>query len=398
MSDMHDMETLHNAEYQQRLVVSQLRREVFGQADPSAMASLFAELQQAEAELIKLEQQRAATKEARAGGVLGAESTGLEARVELRMAQVPSSYYHLLDPRETPLFTCTVHNASNEIRRVRVVSYVEGYSARAVDSAELHPDDEVPFNQLPTIFRSAIKDLNELSRATLNVLIEDLDTGKIEIHRTYPIWLLANTTAPLAVRDPKTGNWQDMTRYLGAFVTPNAPDVMAFLRTASSYHPERRFVGYQIDESHVEPQVVALYNALRDSELRYINSVIDFSPDTGTANQRVRLPGECLRDKAANCIDGTVLFASLLEAISISPAIVIVPGHAFLAWEAWSGAPDTWRFLETTMIGSHDYAQAEESGRKTAEAYQELAKQEPSRFRMHPLRVLRTTYGITPME
>jgi hypothetical protein len=398
MGPTNDMETLRNGEYQQRLVVNQLRRDVFGQADPSARAALFSELQEAEAELIRLEQRLASTREARAGGVLGIESTGLEAQVELRMAQVPSSYYHLLDQRETPLFSCTVHNASDDIRRVRVVSYVEGYSARAVDSAELGPDDEVTFDQLPIFFRSAIKELNELSRATLNVLIEDLDTGKVEIHRTYPIWLLANTTAPLAVRDPKTGQWQDMTRYLGAFVTPNAPDVMAFLQTASNYHPERRFVGYQLDESHVEPQVVALYNALHDAELRYINSVIDFSPDTGSANQRVRLPSECLRDKAANCIDGTVLFASLLEAISISPAIVIIPGHAFLAWETWSGAPDTWRYLEATMIGSHDYNQAEESGRKTAEAYQELAKQDPSRFRRHPLRVLRTTNGITPME
>ena len=45
------------------------------------------------------------------------------------------------------------------------------------------------------------------------------------------------------------------------------------------------------------------------------------------------LPRESLADKEANCINGTVLFASLLEGISMSPAIVLVPGHAFLAWE-----------------------------------------------------------------
>jgi hypothetical protein len=398
MNTMSDLEILRNAEYQQRLVVNQFRRKVFGQVDPNASGALFAELQEAETELIKLEQQLIALRQARAGGVLGIESTGLEAEVELRMAQVPTSYYHLLDEKETPLFTCTVHNTCNEIRRVRVTSYIEGYSARAVYSAEMHPNEEIAFHQLPALFRSGVKELSELTRATLNVLIEDLDTGKAEIHRTYPIWLLANTTAPLAVRDPKNGAWKDMTRYLGAFVTPNALDVMAFLQTASNYHPERQFVGYQVDESHVEPQIVALYNALHDAELRYINSVIDFSPDTGTANQRVRLPSESLKHKAANCIDGTVLFASLLEAISISPAIVIVPGHAFLAWETWSGAPNSWRYLETTMIGSHEYHQAEASGQKTATAYQALAQQDRSRFRIHPLRTLRTTYGITPME
>ena len=34
--------------------------------------------------------------------------------------------------------------------------------------------------------------------------LEDLDSGKIELHRTEPVWLLARTTVPLSVRDPST--------------------------------------------------------------------------------------------------------------------------------------------------------------------------------------------------
>src|SRR5262249_29128158 len=151
-------------------------------------------------------------------------------------------------------------------------------------------------------------------------------------------------------RDPATHGWADLSRYLGAFVTPNTPSVIAFLRQVADHHPDQRLVGYQGDAAAVEPQVKAVFEALRKAGITYINSVIAFSPDDGTATQRVRLPRQSLADREANCIDGTVLFASLLEAASLNPAIIVVPGHAFLGWESWRRS-DVWHYLETTLIG-----------------------------------------------
>ena len=64
-----------------------------------------------------------------------------------------------------------------------------------------------------------------------------------------------------------------------------------------------------------------------------------------------------MRHRSANCIDGTVLFASLLESASLHAAIVLIPGHAFVGWEKWRGS-DEWDYLETTMIDSHDFEAA----------------------------------------
>jgi hypothetical protein len=234
--------------------------------------------------------------------------------------------------------------------------------------------------------------VNELTRATLNIVVEDLD-GSVELHETEPIWLLARTSAPLAVMDPHTGNWQDLTRYLGAFVTPNAPSLMSFLREAARAHPTGRLVGYQGSPESVAPQIKALFDELKTkAEITYVDSVIAFNPQQGFATQRVRLPRESLADKEANCIDGTVLFASLLEGISMSPAIVLVPGHAFLAWETWRGSKQ-WRYLETTMIGSSTFEEACASAEKTAQIYKSS-----DRLRMWSLGELRTKFGITPME
>ena len=414
MSPTNSLAELRQQEYLKRVEANRLRRQVYGQRDPSASKALLDELQKAEKELSDIEKKRAEAQlrvpeasglildSRRTTGLLGPQTTGLEAQVHLRMAQVPTSICHLFSGDQNPLVTCRVRNAKSDggIRRLRVTSFIEDYSARAVDTAELDPLTEHTFNQLPILFPERARTVTELTRAALNLLVEDLDSNRVELHKTQPIWLLARTTAPLAVKDPTSGQWLDMTPYFGAFVTPNAPSLMKFLRAAAEHHPDRQLAGYQGDETAVEPQVKAVFDALKEeAKITYVNSVIDFSPEQGSANQRVRLPRESLEDQEANCIDGTVLFASLLEGISMSPAIVVVPGHAFVAWETWRESQE-WKYLETTMIGSHTFDQACASAESTAQYYEALAESldRPDYFRRWPLRELRAIRGITPME
>lgn len=418
---MSNLDTLRKDEYRLQIDVTKLRRQVFEQADPAASPALLKELLKAEKELARAEQARAAAQvgEDNSNGtifnrrtdteLLGPETTGLDARFQLRMSQIPTAIYHLLDPQTDPLMTCFLDNVSPRTRRIRITSYIDGYSSRAVDTIELEAQSKHEFRQSPTLFPQQIRDLTELTRATINIKLEDLGgepggTSKrilTELHKTYPVWLLARTTAPLAVPDPATGELRDMTRYFGAFVTPNAPSLMSFLRIAADAHPAKRLVGYQGNKAAgVRSQVNALFDALKTTgKITYVNSVIAFSSEEGPSTQRVRLPRESLRDSQANCIDGTVLFASLLEGISLNPAIVVVPGHAFVGWETWDDSGE-WEYLETTMIGSHDFEAARKSGTSTAEFYQELVKEtgNPNKFRRWSLRELRATHRVTPME
>lgn len=397
-------------EYEARLTVDRLQREVFDQPDPSASQALLDELAAAEAHLraVEAERQKARPPDSSAGLILragqatsterSAATTGLDARVQLNMAHVPTAFYHLLDATKTPLLTATVKATGRgaddtNIRRVRVSSWIEGYSAPAISTAEIQVNGD-PFTcqHLPTLFPQAIAQLGELTRATLRVQIEDLK-GDLELQQTQPIWMLARTCAPLGVLDPTTGEWQDLAPYLGAFVTPNAPSLMTFLREAARCHPSGRLVGYQGERANVEVQVKALFKALQAADITYVNSTITFNPQQGFTSQRVRLPRESLADKQANCIDGTVLFASLLEGISLSPAIVLVPGHAFVAWQTWRADEDEWRYLETTMLGTSSFEAAAQAAEATARRFSEAEQ-----LRRLPLRQLRTVDGITPME
>ena len=237
------VEELRRQVYDLQQVVHGMERQLADASDPAAAQALVDKLAAAQAkagaaeqELAEAKKQAGTTAETLVGSgevtrTRSLATTGLSVLVEPMMASVPTAFYHLLDAEEHPLVKCTVTTTA-AFKRVRITSYIEGYSAQAVDTIEVRR------NQAPAPVVSTAADaaawrrcapINELTRASLNVLAEDLDTGKVEVHKSMPIWLLARTTAPLATYDPTSGEWKDMSRYLGAFVTPNHPSVMKFL-------------------------------------------------------------------------------------------------------------------------------------------------------------------------
>ncbi len=70
-------------------------------------------------------------------------------------------------------------------------------------------------------------------------------------------------------------------------------------------------------------------------------------------SQRVRTFDDALESSQINCVDGSVLFASLLRAINIDPILVRTPGHMFVGYYTDNSHTDK-NFLETTMIGDVD--------------------------------------------
>jgi hypothetical protein len=317
------------------------------------------------------------------------------------MANVPTSIYHLLNGDEYSLVKCTVTTSVRSTKRVRISAYIEGYSSMAINTVEVKPNEKPPVVVClqPTLFPDKVRNLNELTRASLNILGEDLDTGKVEVHRTMPIWLLARTSVPLATYDPEQGTWRDMSRYLGAYVTPNHPAIMRFLRTVAAKHPNMRLAGYQ-DNADVDAQVEAVFEALKsEAGIVYVNSLRDFNPDTGSKSQRLRLPAESLADRQANCVDGSVLFASLLEALSLNPAIVVLPSHVIVAWESVPQS-DKWRYLDTTKLDNRTFAEAVKFGSTLAQVMEKQRSDTGNEewFRRWSLRDLRATLGIYPAE
>jgi hypothetical protein len=383
--------------------VQGLQATVYGKSDPTSNIELYREAIKADASVgARAGRQK---KESAGNGenepppqllgrLLGPDTTGLSVKTMLHMQPLPTGIYNLLHPDRNPLLTVLVENTSDEPKpkRVCVKVYLEGLSAKAVGTAELGPGDKRPFKMHPTLLPHRARSINEIQRATLHVWVKDLDAS-VECHNSFVVVCLARTSSFNAVRRPDTGELVDLTHFYGAWVTPYAEVVQERIRRAADHLAEHQVWGYQGDLASVRRQVAALYQALKETDIAYVNSVIDFGNSEGLATQRTRLPRESLALKSANCIDGTVLMASLLEGASLNPAIVIVPGHAFVGWET-GASTDEWNFLETTMIGTADFEAACKSGQQQYQEYQQHA---PDRLKMHRLSQLREL-EIWPME
>jgi hypothetical protein len=347
------------------------------------------------------------------GNLLGPATTGLEVTTEICLDPIPTGFYQLLDPHRDPLLRVTIKNSSHTPRRVGVTAYLDGLSAKARKTVEVKAE-EVTLPLLPTLRTDRAARIGEAQRATLHVEVQifgnpdDEGTGRIweslvESQDSYVVTLLSRNSSCIAGFDPSTGDRKWLTQYFGAWVTPHIEPVQKLLRDAVDVHPDKHIAGYQgkPDPEATARQVQSIFAAVKQIGIRYVNSLLDFGAGPLMFTQRTRLPRESIRDSSANCIDGTVLFASLLEAASLQPALVFVPGHAFLAWQTWAGR-DEWDYLETTMVGTQDFDTARAKGRELHRYWFEgdgstspLAGAMPAHI--HTLSDLRR-HGVLPME
>ncbi|MDO4163615.1 MAG: hypothetical protein Q4D56_04405 [Bacteroides sp.] len=148
--------------------------------------------------------------------------------------------------------------------------------------------------------------------------------------------------------------FHDTGIFFAAYVNEENPMIDQLLREALDTRIVNRFLGYQGGTATaVDKQVYALWNVLQKRNFRY-SSVSNTSLSSNVVfSQRVRTFDDALNSSQINCVDGSVLFASLLRAINIEPILVRTPGHMFVGYYTDSGHKDM-NFLETTMIGDVD--------------------------------------------
>lgn len=283
---------------------------------------------------------------------------------------VPTAFCHQLTAEAFPLVTVTLDNTGQGCTNaaLRVSAAIEDYSDIAVASSRVGQGEQVRVSLLPILKSAAVATLNEIQPVTLRVTVEQTTPAERTLYdQTKRVKLHARGTALLAVKSPD-GSLIDLTDYLAAWVTPRHIAIEKLLRRAAECHPDRQFVGYPSvgtlarSAKIVRAQAQAIFAALKQKAgVVYVNSPLNLGKQQGQITQRVRLPSESLTaGGSANCIDGTVLFASLLELVSIQPLIVVVPGHAFLGWRIWRDA-DQYEFLETTLIGSANFDAAQQA-------------------------------------
>jgi hypothetical protein len=200
--------------------------------------------------------------------------------------------------------------------------------------------------------------------AVLVVNIIDEATNNSLLSRSLPVKLMPFDSLPFSIKTPQNTH-PTLYEFMGAWVTPNSPAIEQFLTAAKARAPRQTFDGPQ---SASLPQVKAMFDELKSTGVSYVMDPDIFSRFDHI--QRTRFPREVLASHNAQCVESTVLFASLLESIGLDPYIVRIPGHAFVGWEPTKrdyATPGTIYYLETTWVSSTSFERAMDQAAETAE-------------------------------
>jgi hypothetical protein len=205
----------------------------------------------------------------------------------------------------------------------------------------------------PPLAEGASASLNSSKDAQLNVSVTDLGSNAIILEDTKPVKLYSRYDM----------QWEDAngTQYFEnalAWVTPESPEVKDLLRQSADTistitNGQITFIGgYQgvgsiANEDVVWAQAAAIMQTLAGTTgVKYVATPFSSS---GVQMQRVATPAEVINKRSGLCIETAVTVASALQATNMHPMLIILPTHAQVALETWSGSGEYY-IIETTAL------------------------------------------------
>ncbi len=289
--------------------------------------------------------------------------------VHLLFKSLPTGVLHLYSQGNLPLLKYDVTNPTDMPMTIIVSSWIEQFSYTRSDTVRLDPGESRVTAQLPTLKLDEVAGIYEVRKAVLHTRASYLanDQESLLFVQDHDIQLLARDVIIWAIIEDEN-TITDLSQQIAAWVTPHDRAIVDMLRHAADYSSTGELWGYHGNGTAeqraalVRGQVKAIFRALKEKgQITYIDGSINFGQKANEVQQRVNLPKDSLASRQANCIDGAVLYASLIEGATMNPVIALVPGHAFVGWETWDGSKQ-YEFLETTMTGKQPFEKAFKRG------------------------------------
>lgn len=240
----------------------------------------------------------------------------------------------------------------NPYSRVRIDVAETPFFSHSVSEFVL-PEARTEYTIYPDIIwdYEALKNNNQAEPISVAVTVEMNGKDLGQRVRTFSVRSINECLLGYVTHGTK---FHDTGIFFAAYVNEENPSIDKVLREALNTRIVNRFLGYQnMTPEGVDKQVYALWNVLQKRNFRY-SSISNTSLSSNVVySQRVRTFDDALESSQINCVDGSVLFASLLRAINIDPILIRTPGHMFVGYYTDSSHKNM-NFLETTMIGDVD--------------------------------------------
>lgn len=165
--------------------------------------------------------------------------------------------------------------------------------------------------------------------ATVTYRVQIGDGLKQEI--TAPMTIRSIHDCPISVL--RESESVDLSFTLAAYVNEQHPFLDKLLREALEIGVVDSFSGYQSKSpGEVVRQVYAIWDLLIRRDVRYSNITATAAESDSVVSQHVRMLEDTINNQQANCVDGSVLFVSLLRKIGIESQLTLIPGHCYITF------------------------------------------------------------------
>lgn len=162
----------------------------------------------------------------------------------------------------------------------------------------------------------------------------DFKTDKLIATQSIRLSYRSINECVFGLRQPN-GGVADWTAFFTAYVNEDSRVVENFLKEVADYwdfNPNfHGWVGYQLGEDYILNQVVWVCVYLNSKGMKYSNITETSNTSTKIFSQNVRLIENTITNTQANCVDGSVLLASIFKKIGLDCFLVTQPSHMFLA-------------------------------------------------------------------
>lgn len=224
---------------------------------------------------------------------------------------------HTAENDMVPMGSLTLFNKGEECDILISVT-VDGFNLTYTRTRIPEDDYEV---KLEAPFRLLAKDYTHVSEVSANVTDSDgnvvlVQTLSVRVRSKYDLDLRRIAVRAAQFTNPHNPAIEKLVQ---------SPDSDLARSMAGRYH----ICGYQNKGKTVVSQMKAVYDMLHGMKFRYVSDTFTFN-SSEEAYQHVRASDRILKDRSGNCLELSILYASLLEAMDLEPIIAFPPGHAIV--------------------------------------------------------------------
>lgn len=155
---------------------------------------------------------------------------------------------------------------------------------------------------------------------------------------------------------------------LTGYIQEEHPEIEKILGEALNTKMVDAITGYQQGPDMTNMQVAAVWRVLNQRGFKYSSISRPAVASDDIDCQVVRTFEKAIKSKQANCVDGTIVLASILRRMNISTLIVLTKDHCFLGYYTDRTKTDI-VYLETTMISRSEEVKKAKTPKEKTDAY-----------------------------